>query len=270
MGDFPSDVTRTAFRKMSNARKREVMIDWFHANYEDPAERTPYETAEGGYQWIWGGPYDAEEEVRETFEGIAPETLIVEVIADIQAHGMYEWAPTPRRSDYDEDRSENEPDSLDGTGDELGPLFGSAEEVAARKKVINALRNLERVLSKPRAPGVGHNRPPSDVFDFEGLPQNNDPGATAKELRQELEKERPQVTATKRLLRNLGWAFGVSARYVGKKIDKTVDAAATSVGKGLGVTLVVRVAASDPNVQRAISAVWHAAMHWLDLATSLF
>jgi len=34
-----------------------MMADWFLANFENPAECTPYESAEGGYQWIWGGPY---------------------------------------------------------------------------------------------------------------------------------------------------------------------------------------------------------------------
>lgn len=99
MGDYPSEITRTAFRRMSKDQKREVMIEWFHANYEDPAQRTPYESAEGGYQWIWGGPYDAEEEIRETFERIAPKALIAEVLEEVQSDGMYEWAPTPRRSD---------------------------------------------------------------------------------------------------------------------------------------------------------------------------
>ena len=54
-------VSRSSFRRASKARKRELMIEWFNQNFEDPAERTPYESAEGGYQWIWGGPYDARE-----------------------------------------------------------------------------------------------------------------------------------------------------------------------------------------------------------------
>jgi hypothetical protein len=36
---------------MRKAEKRELMIEWFHQNFEDPAERTPYESREGGYQW---------------------------------------------------------------------------------------------------------------------------------------------------------------------------------------------------------------------------
>ena len=57
-------VSRTAFRRMRKAQKLEMMIEWFHQNYEDPAESTPYESAEGGYIWIWGGPYDARDELQ--------------------------------------------------------------------------------------------------------------------------------------------------------------------------------------------------------------
>ena len=46
-------VSRTAFRRMRKAEKLELMIGWFHLNFEDPAQSTPYESAEGGYQWIW-------------------------------------------------------------------------------------------------------------------------------------------------------------------------------------------------------------------------
>ena len=34
----------------------EAMVEWFLDNFEDPAEHTPHESAEGGYQYIWGGP----------------------------------------------------------------------------------------------------------------------------------------------------------------------------------------------------------------------
>ena len=37
----------------------EAMVEWFGDNFEDPAQETPYESAEGGYIYIWGGPYDA-------------------------------------------------------------------------------------------------------------------------------------------------------------------------------------------------------------------
>lgn len=79
----------------------EAMREWFYKNFEDPAERTPYESAEGGYIWIWGGPYDASEELQGEFSGIVPDDVIDELAQEL-THECWEWAPTPRRSDYDD------------------------------------------------------------------------------------------------------------------------------------------------------------------------
>jgi len=60
---------------------------------EDPAERTPYESREGGYIWIWGGPFDAQEELEAEFSGIVDDDLIEELSNELTAIG-WEWAPT--------------------------------------------------------------------------------------------------------------------------------------------------------------------------------
>lgn len=39
-------------RRKRKKTKTEVMRSWFLSNYEDPAENTPYESAEGGYIYI--------------------------------------------------------------------------------------------------------------------------------------------------------------------------------------------------------------------------
>lgn len=67
---------------------------WFYSNYEDPAESCPYESREGGYQYIWGGPYDAREEIEEEFSGVAPETVIDEVISELEEQSL-EWSGRP-------------------------------------------------------------------------------------------------------------------------------------------------------------------------------
>ncbi|MBI5109377.1 MAG: hypothetical protein HZA62_11570 [Rhodocyclales bacterium] len=79
----------------------QMMRDWFFKHFEDPAERTPYESAEGGYIWIWGGPYDAREELDDKFGDSIPEDVIEE-LADELTHICWEWAPTPSREDYDD------------------------------------------------------------------------------------------------------------------------------------------------------------------------
>ncbi len=87
-------------RSLPIEQQREVMESWFRARYEDPAERTPYESAEGGYLWIWGGPYDAREELRDEFEGIILDEVI-ENLADHLDDESAEWAPVASADDYD-------------------------------------------------------------------------------------------------------------------------------------------------------------------------
>lgn len=88
-------------RSTDSDTQREVMENWFRSRFEDPAERTPYESREGGYIWIWGGPYDAEYELRAEFEGIVPERVIEELAADLSGQ-CPDWAPVESPDDYDE------------------------------------------------------------------------------------------------------------------------------------------------------------------------
>lgn len=86
---------------LGQADQIEVMRIWFGQNFEDPAERTPYQSAEGGYLYIWGGPYDAREELESEFSDIVPETLIEKLTSELEQE-CPEWAPTPRAEDYDD------------------------------------------------------------------------------------------------------------------------------------------------------------------------
>lgn len=96
-GAFTPDKLREAEPDVQH----DVMEAWFRDRFEDPAERTPYESAEGGYIWIWGGPYDAREELESEFSGIVPDETIEELIDELEDECV-EWAPTPRPEDYDE------------------------------------------------------------------------------------------------------------------------------------------------------------------------
>src|SRR4051812_17820835 len=94
-----SGISRTQFRRMRKADKRELMLEWFHDNFEDPAENTSYSSEDGGYQWNFGGPHDATEELYEKFDGIASQALIEDVIAKVQQNGILEWAPAGASDD---------------------------------------------------------------------------------------------------------------------------------------------------------------------------
>lgn len=163
------------------------MVEWFHSNYEDPADQTPYETAEGGYQWIWGGPYDASEEIEGMFGNLISEALIKQAVAEVQSDGIVDWAPTFKPDDYNGDSQSTELDALDETQDEPGTVFGSPDELAARQKAVDALINLEKSL-RARPVGIGHNQPPDTLQEIEAGVVGN-PASTAKQLREEIEKQ---------------------------------------------------------------------------------
>ncbi|MBS1854038.1 MAG: hypothetical protein JST11_01630 [Acidobacteria bacterium] len=88
---------------LSGARPEEqmrIMEAWFRARYEDPAFRTPYESAEGGYIWISGGPYDAREQLEVEFGGTVPDEVIGQLAEKLNGESL-EWAPVPSPDDYD-------------------------------------------------------------------------------------------------------------------------------------------------------------------------
>lgn len=58
-----AEIHLSDFKKMSREEQIETMRAWFLESYEDPVERTPYESREGGYIYIWGGPYYAHDEL---------------------------------------------------------------------------------------------------------------------------------------------------------------------------------------------------------------
>lgn len=103
--NFASESDRAVCSADLPSEDREVQMDvmrtWFIQNCEDPAERTPYESADGGYIWIWGGPYGAREELESEFSGVVPDDVIEELSSDLDGI-CWEWAPTEKPGDYDE------------------------------------------------------------------------------------------------------------------------------------------------------------------------
>ena len=76
------------------------MREWFLSNYEDPVHSLPYESREGGYIWIDGGPYDPHEELHDKFGEFVPEEVI-ETLGDELLVECHEWAAQIHLSDDD-------------------------------------------------------------------------------------------------------------------------------------------------------------------------
>lgn len=94
-------IPRSRLQKLKKDTQIEIMREWFFENYEDPNNRTPYESAEGGYIYIWGGPYDAREELEGEFGGYAKDEAIEELESEL--HDIcWEWTKAESPDDYDD------------------------------------------------------------------------------------------------------------------------------------------------------------------------
>ncbi len=94
------NITSGRLKRLGKEHQIEIMRTWFYENYEDPAHRTPYESAEGGYIYIWGGPFEALEELQAEFGGIVKDEYIEELSDDLNSES-WEWTKAERLSDYD-------------------------------------------------------------------------------------------------------------------------------------------------------------------------
>jgi len=82
---------RNIYRHMPREDQLAEVKKWFFSKYEDPVESCPYESREGGYQYIWGGPYDAREEIESEFGEVVDESVIDEVVSELEDQ-CWEWS----------------------------------------------------------------------------------------------------------------------------------------------------------------------------------
>lgn len=140
----------------------DAVIEWFLANFEDPVHETPFESAEGGYQYIWGGPYETRDIIETVFgdDGVSP-SIIEAVIRQLETETS-EWVPSGSR------RQAPEPDDL-GEDVEPGPSQTELHQVM-NERIVELEEALEKVPKPPS--GIGHNHPP-EPMDVEPLDEND-------------------------------------------------------------------------------------------------
>jgi len=80
--------------------QKDAMREWFYERFEDPANSTPYNSREGGYLYILGGPYDASDVLFNEFSGEYSDEVIEELANELNDE-CWEWAPTPENRDVD-------------------------------------------------------------------------------------------------------------------------------------------------------------------------
>jgi hypothetical protein len=101
MLDGEHTISASRLRRAGRETKLDVMRTWFLQHYEDPVESCPHESSEGGYQYIWGGPYDAREVLDDEFGAIVQEDLIESLASELSDISP-NWSAVPKRSDLAE------------------------------------------------------------------------------------------------------------------------------------------------------------------------
>jgi hypothetical protein len=220
---------------MAEDEQVELMIDWFSNNYMDPVHRLPYNSREGGYQWVFGGPIEASEALQDEFSSLIELSVIERAVEEIESDGTLEWSPIPDEDFFDDSERNYEsrstfPDVVDADADwppivavPLGVQTGAHDD---RSEFVDALSTLQGVLeARPRIVGLGHNRPPSSIEDTP-LSENaiNLLVANISELRAEAESAKPEPTRIGKGLGLLRNAFGQISAWIGGRVTKAVDA----------------------------------------------
>jgi hypothetical protein len=70
---------------------------WFHTNFESPHD-LPFCSAEGGYEFIWGGPYSAEDAL-DGIAGLISDELRENLESELSDEEC-EWSWIPEKGDY--------------------------------------------------------------------------------------------------------------------------------------------------------------------------
>lgn len=105
-GDFDSgpfepnnDWLATAPKELQIAAMRR----WFLDRYEDPANETPWDGEDKAYVFVWGGPFDPNDEIQSRFGGIVEFDTMWELIEELWSEVGDEWAPIEHEGvDYDD------------------------------------------------------------------------------------------------------------------------------------------------------------------------
>ena len=145
-----------SLKDMDSEERVTAMVEWFRSNFEDPVHSTPYNGQEGGYQYIWGGPYETEDQLLSAFDGFNDEELEA-AVSEIEEDGTTDWAPASKRIQEVED--------FGGTDDDLDDEDGDTESLVDRVGTLSReIEDLDHILrSLPtQPPQAGHNNPPEE------------------------------------------------------------------------------------------------------------
>ncbi|RVL94732.1 hypothetical protein [Sinorhizobium meliloti] len=149
------------------------MKEWFYGSYEDPAQSLPYNSREGGYQWIRGGPYTALEALEEEYGDRYQFEILEKVAAEIEdeSGGLTEWSPVGDIDEFDREESEFDVPTPEERRAAAERVRRSADELEALLAPLIEIQREKQAIQDDGLPGIGHNGPP-DPIDGIGIPSN--------------------------------------------------------------------------------------------------
>lgn len=126
-----------------------LVVEWFGENFESPAQSTPYESREGGYQYIWGGPYETDDILDAAFGDEMSDELRSEVKSILENESDV-WVPNSSR--------------ILAPSEDFGATYGLDDVHAQMLQRVEAVERALAEIDKARR-GIGHNRPPEPLND---------------------------------------------------------------------------------------------------------
>lgn len=142
--------------------------EWFYSAYEDPAQSLPYNSREGGYQWMRGGPYTALEALEEEYGNQYSFEDLEKIASEIEdeSGGLTEWSPVDDVNEFDQVEDEPEAPTPEERRLAAEQVRRSAEELDALLAPLIDIRRDHAEADDHGLPGIGHNRPPDPVEDL--------------------------------------------------------------------------------------------------------
>jgi hypothetical protein len=255
---------------LSSAKQLEYILNWFHRNFEDPANETPYESAEGGYLYIWGGPYDAKDQLWNEFGDLIHEEVLDEATEILEGEGIVDWAPGRDHPDHQRAADERDADGYSNFIPDLDDIvreieagtqvrFGGPDELLERKVILERISALEDALEKLQPPhgGIGHNQPPPD--NDIAIEKSAEIIEAANSIKTELRKDQPDALAAGRSALILKGIL----KWAAAKADMAVNVFVTALAGKMGYDAAIDLKGAWAEVLRVIHSIIIAVINWL-------
>jgi hypothetical protein len=126
-------------KNLSKEKQIEIMENWFLSNYQNPEDECPYDSEEGDYVYIYGGPYDAREKLEDQFEEYVDKSIIDELVNKLE-NRCFEWSGID--FDFDSEFDEIKIDPLENLRNSIITLQDLLEidyDINAKETVYNMI-----------------------------------------------------------------------------------------------------------------------------------